>query len=68
MAVIHDWHKPDPEQGRGEIYVNVEPLVRVDPDGILSLRFVDKHGRILSISLSEAETDRLAESLWSDRK
>lgn len=68
MAIIHDWHKPEHEQERGNVYVNVEPLLRVDPDGVLSLRFIDKQGRVLAIVMSAAETDRLAEFLWTDRK
>jgi len=67
MANIHDWHETDEELGKpgqAPVRVGIEPLWRTDLDGALSLRFVDARGKILSISLTRKETDRLAEFLW----
>ena len=66
MAYVHDWHKPEPAELPK--YFPVEALWRVDPDGILTLRFMDRQGRVFSVSMSAEETDRLAEFLWTDRK
>lgn len=67
--VIHDWHKAEDVVGVGPAtHVQVEPLYRVDRDGVLNIRCVNKLGQILSIALTSAETDRLAEFLWTERK
>lgn len=67
--VIHDWHKAEDVIGIGpKTHAQVEPLYRVDHDGVLTIRCVSKQGEILSLSLSAEETDRLAEFLWTERK
>lgn len=67
--VVHDWHKPTDVIGIGPpTHVQVEPLYRLDPDGVFTLRCVNKRGEVLSIALTASETDRLAEFLWTERK
>lgn len=67
--VVHDWHRPGEEPGKGPpTHVQVEPLYRVDPDGVFTLRCVNKQGEILSMAFNAEETDRLAEFLWTERK
>lgn len=68
MAMIHDWHKPDPDTEIQQVYKNVDVVWRLEDDGAIHLRFVDSKGQILSTSLTSKETDRLAEFLWTDRK
>jgi hypothetical protein len=67
MAMVHDWHRPDIEQVAPR-YINSEALLQVDPDGSLTIKLMDKDGRRLSVALTEAEGDRLAELLWTGRK
>lgn len=65
--MIREWHKPD-EEVVPPVYINVEALFRVDHEGGLSIRLLDRKGMIFGVGLSGSEADRLAELLWTGRE